>query len=93
MSTERDLKEIEKLKASRGWAIIQQVLQDEILAAARDIANASRMPIDEIHFRRGAIWAGSQLLDVPTKVALKLRASVALSKKPDDRRQFPDDTE
>lgn len=75
----RDLRALETLLASRGWALLREIMEKEVLAASRAIAGSASMPIDEIHFRRGAIWAGTQLLEMPQRVRMRLEADVALA--------------
>lgn len=69
---EEDVRAIEKLAASRGWALLLEVMQGEVLQAALNIANNAKMEKDEIDFRRGSIWAANQLLQLPQRmIALK----------------------
>lgn len=65
---EQDLKAIDEMRNSRGWAIINDAMKDDIFKAACYISDNGNLPIEEIHFRRGALWAARILLDVPDKI-------------------------
>jgi hypothetical protein len=54
---ERDTKELRALLASRGWQIVREAIQADILAAAYAMAEKADMPEAEMHFRRGSIHA------------------------------------
>ena len=77
-SKKADLKALQDLVATRGWAIVRDVMEREIVTAAMAIADNPNMTIDEINFRRGAIWAGKQLTDVPARLMRILEADVRL---------------
>lgn len=79
MTPARKLKALDVLTASQGWLLIQEVMDDEIKRAALEIASNRAMSLDEINFRRGAIWAAQQLLDIPIKLSAKLEAESALN--------------
>lgn len=74
-----DLKAIQELTKSRGWAIIRDVMEREVVAAAMAIAENPNMTLDEINFRRGSIWAGKQLVDIPSRLTRVFEADIALS--------------
>lgn len=76
---QRDLRKLRDLLDSRGWTLLREAMERDIVAAAMAIANDPRMPLDEINFRRGAIWAGHQLLKLPDALAARLAASLALA--------------
>lgn len=71
-------KGITTLKASRGWTYIEEVMEKEIVGAALGMANNANMPVEEMHFRRGSIWAAKQLLDLPDRLQAHLENSIAL---------------
>jgi hypothetical protein len=71
-------RELKKLFASRGWAILSETMHTEILQAALAIANSANMSLDEINFRRGAIWAANQLLNLPDALIQRLEGSIAI---------------
>jgi hypothetical protein len=77
-SKKADLKALQDLVATRGWAIVRDVMEREIVTAAMAIADNPNMTIDEINFRRGAIWAGKQLTDVPTRLTRILETDIRI---------------
>lgn len=77
-SKKADLKALQDLTKTRGWAIVREVMEREIVTAAMAIADNPNMTLDEINFRRGAIWAGKQLTDVPERLMRKLEVDVLL---------------
>jgi hypothetical protein len=80
MTPKSKIKAINDLTSSKGWLIIQEVMQDEILQAAMAIAETPSMPLDEINFRRGSIWAAKTMLELPERLRMKLEAEAALTK-------------
>lgn len=82
----RKLKDLDALTRSRGWALLNEVMQEELIRAAMKIAEHPEMTEKEVDFRRGAIWAAKQLLDLPERLkqSLQMDLAVELSKKADD---------
>ena len=56
-----DKEALDDLKKSRGWALLSAAIQQDVLNAAYALGENPRMPMDEIHFRRGAIFAAKNL--------------------------------
>jgi|TARA_R110001592_G_C13050865_1_gene740138 hypothetical protein len=79
MSSRDKLKAINDLTRSKGWQVISEIMKEEILSAALAIAETSKMDIDEINFRRGSIWAAKQLLEIPSRLQVRLESDIALS--------------
>lgn len=73
-----DLKELIALSESRGWAKINEVMQDEILQLALSMARSPDMTQQQMDFQRGAIFAAEQLLNVPTRLIQKIEGDLAL---------------
>ena len=73
-----DLKALQEMTKTRGWAVVREVMEREIVTAAMAIAEHPSMSLDEINFRRGAIWAGKQLIDVPDRLMRVLETDVRL---------------
>lgn len=88
MNVKADLKAIEDLQKSKGWEILSRIMKDEMVAAAMAIAENPMMTLDEINFRRGTIFAAKQLVDLPSKIKLRLENELALSPK-DDKPNSP----
>jgi hypothetical protein len=72
------LKAIIELENSSGWAYAKQAMQDDILRAAYNIAESPNMTLEEINFRRGAMWAARRLLELPTALRLRLENDVLM---------------
>lgn len=84
-----DVKAIHEMTASRGWAIVREIMDKEVVAAAMAIAENPNMTLDEINFRRGAIWAGKQLVEIPDRLILRLNADIALAPPDAGRKDDP----
>ena len=78
-----DLTSLDALLKSKGWKLVQKVMEDEILQAAMQIAENPNMTEKEVDFRRGAIWAAKQLLEMPARLQMKLTSEIALSPRDD----------
>lgn len=78
-----DLTSLDALLKSKGWKLVQKVMEDEILQAAMQIAENPNMTEKEVDFRRGAIWAAKQLLEMPVRLQMKLTSEIALSPRDD----------
>jgi hypothetical protein len=74
------IKAIDGLTKSQGWRVLREVMEQEILQAAMQIAETPSMPLDEINFRRGSIWAAKTMLELPERLRMKLEAEAVLSK-------------
>lgn len=77
MSTKAQIKHLEALMEHPGWQIMHEHMKADILSAAIQIAQNPNMPEKETDFRRGAIWAGNQLLTTPDRIVAKLRNDMA----------------
>ena len=79
MSDKTDIKAVHDLKNSRGWEILKEVMEQEILSAAMQIGESPTMDINEVNFRRGSIWVANRMLEMPDRMIAKLEASIALN--------------
>lgn len=70
MTKQEQARVLEELLSSNGWGIIQQKMNDEILSAAYQLSENKGMTVDEIHFRRGAMWAARRMLELPTNMKM-----------------------
>lgn len=61
---ETELRELRKLKESKGFSILEGAINADILSAALDLADNPVMSEKEIDFRRGAIAAARNFLFV-----------------------------
>lgn len=79
MKPEQKIQAIEALSKSKGWMVLKEVMEDELVQAAMAIAHSPSMPVDEINFRRGSIWAAERMLELPSRLRMKLESEAALS--------------
>jgi hypothetical protein len=63
-SSETKLRALRDLKTSPGWAIIMETLKDDLLSSALQLADNPVMTETEMHFRRGAISAARNFVNV-----------------------------
>jgi len=80
MTPKSKIKAIDGLTKSQGWRVMREVMEQEILQAAMQIAETPSMPLDEINFRRGSIWAAKTMLELPERLRMKLEAENILTK-------------
>lgn len=78
MTPEAQLRAIDTLLGSKGWKIIKDYLEKEVVSSAMDIATKHTMSMNEIDFRRGSIWMSKQLLNIPENLRLQLQSSLLL---------------
>jgi hypothetical protein len=83
MTPASKIKAIDGLTKSQGWNVLREIMEEEILQAAMQIAENSNMTLDEINFRRGSIWAAKTMLDLPERLRMKLEAETALTPRDD----------
>jgi len=57
MNPKQALNLIKELQRSDGWKYLKSVMDTEIIQASHAISDGMNMPMEEIHYRRGAIWA------------------------------------
>tara|TARA_E500000081_G_scaffold113483_1_gene116140 strand:- start:1827 stop:2096 length:270 start_codon:yes stop_codon:yes gene_type:complete len=81
--SKKQVKAILNLQSSDGWELIKKVMEDEILQAAMQIGENPNMELNEINFRRGAIWAANRMLELPDRLKIKLENEVALLQRDD----------
>jgi len=79
MTPRQKLKAIDELMASDGWRVLSEVMQQEIVGAAMGMASSAQMSQDEMHFRRGSIWAANQLAELPGRLHHKFQSEASLS--------------
>ena len=78
MTPQQKLKAVDSLSSSKGWLVLKEVMEAEVLQAAMAIAETPNMPLDEINFRRGSIWAANRMLELPSRLRMKLESESAL---------------
>ena len=82
MEKTEELRILHELSESKGWALIQDKMSQEVVAAAFQLGANNGMTIDEIHFRRGAMWAAQKLMQLPETMTTMLENEIILSKDP-----------
>ena len=88
MTTEAQIKHLKTLASSKGWSEIHKVMESEILQLALLMARKADMTQQQMDFQRGAIWAAEQLLNLPSKLIVKLEGDLTLE---NTMRQGPSD--
>jgi len=78
MTNKQKYEQLEKLLKTQGWTVLQEEMRKSILQAAFQLAERSDMPVDEMHFRRGAMWAAKKFLDLPEAVKALLNNEILM---------------
>jgi hypothetical protein len=78
MKPKQAVDKLTTLRKSDGWKIIDEVMKEEILTASFQLSENRNMTMDEINFKRGAMWAARQLKELPDKLILKYKNDLAL---------------
>ena len=63
---------------SKGWAVIQEEIEKSILQAAFQLCDGPAMSIEEVHFRRGSMWAARKFIDLPEVVSQILNNNILM---------------
>ena len=74
----RDISALAELADSRGWALIVEHLDKDVVAAAMALGTVQRMDADQISFRRGAIHAAQGFKDTPGRIIAVLQNELAM---------------
>lgn len=69
---------IEELIKSTGWTVLKQEIQNSILQAAYQLSDNAGMPLEEVHFRRGSMWAARKFLELPDAVSAIMQNDLLL---------------
>jgi|TARA_R110000824_G_scaffold114726_2_gene265417 hypothetical protein len=78
MNPRQALKLVKELQDSDGWKYLETVMHTEIIQASCAISDGMNMPLEEIHYRRGAIWAARKLVELPDTLLRKLEDEVRM---------------
>jgi hypothetical protein len=70
LTKQEEARVLEELLSSNGWGVLQRKMQDEILTAAYQLADNKQLSVDEINFRRGAMWAARRMIELPTNMKM-----------------------
>ncbi len=71
MKPKQAIDKLTSLKKTDGWKIIDEVRKQEILTASFQLSERRDMTLEEIHFKRGAMWAARQLKELPDRLIMK----------------------
>ena len=69
---------IDAMLKSKGWQVIQEEMENSILQAAYQLCDGPAMPIEEVHFRRGSMWAARKFVDLPSVVSQVLNNNILM---------------
>ena len=69
---------IDTLLKSKGWQVIQEEMENSILQAAYQLCDGPAMSIEEVHFRRGSMWAARKFVDLPSMVSQVLNNNILM---------------
>ena len=82
MTSKEKLRRLKELENSAGWNVLLEILKEEIVVSAMQIAETPNMELDEINYRRGSIYAAKRLLELPQRLAVKLENEIAMDDSP-----------
>jgi len=81
MTSKEKLRKLKELDQSSGWQVLHDIMKEEIVSVAMEIAESPSMHIDEINFRRGAIFSAKRLLELPQRLAVQLENELVMDDK------------
>lgn len=73
-----DVKAVRDLIESRGWAILKEIQEREILEVAKQMGTPGMTP-DQMHYRSGVLWSAQKLLQLPESVLMRLEGDLAMA--------------
>lgn len=76
---ESDLRALREMKASRGWSIMKEETEHDILKACLQMADNPVMTEKEIDFRRGAIAAARNFVNALDALIIRTENEVLLA--------------
>jgi len=76
---ESNLRCLRELKDSRGWALLVEEIKADVLAACLAMADNPVMTEKEVDFRRGAISAARNVINVLDILIAKIEAELFLA--------------
>lgn len=72
-----NLKALQQLSRSRGWAVLLEVMQREVFETMRKLAQPGPMPPEDVHYHRGLIHGAIQLQALPENLIQRLESDLA----------------
>lgn len=91
MSLKRRLDQIRSLAQSDGWSLVQDAMRLEIERATVQITEPRPIPLQDLDFRRGAIWAARLLTDLPLRLASETEFQILVEAERDSLPNQPQD--
>jgi len=82
MTSKEKLRRLKELQNSAGWNVLLEIMKEEIVLSAMQIAETPNMELDEINYRRGSIYAAKRLLELPQRLSVQLENEVAMDDSP-----------
>ena len=70
--TKEKLALIKRLKKDDAWKFLQEIMKEEILTSAYNLSSDPKTSVDELNWRRGALWASKKLIEMPSVLEVKL---------------------
>jgi len=69
---------IDAMLKSKGWQVIQEEMEKSILQAAYQLCDGPAMTIEDVHFRRGSMWAARKFVELPSVVSQVLNNNILM---------------
>ena len=69
MTPQEKREALEALIKSQGWDVLRQEMEKSILQAAYQLTDGANMSMEEIHFRRGSMWAARKFSELPSAIS------------------------
>jgi len=79
MTPQEKVEELQKFRNSKVWSVLRDEMEEAILTSAFQLADNKPLSIEELHFKRGALYAAKQFLNLPEQLVMKAQNEVALS--------------
>lgn len=71
-----DIRSIETL--TKHWGVVETILEGDVIRAALSLGQSPNMSEAEMHFRRGAIWAAQNMMNLPLKLKTAADSQMAM---------------
>ena len=69
---------IDAMLKSKGWQVIKDEMEKSILQAAYQLCDGPAMTIEDVHFRRGSMWAARKFVELPSVVSQVLNNNILM---------------
>lgn len=89
MTNKQKLEAVKKTADSEGWRIVQEEMKKAVVQAAYQLSESPDMAIEEIHFRRGAMWAARKFINMPENIQAILNNEILMDSVHQDERHGP----